>query len=445
MHTQSSRLLAVPQTPTTHQPLSRATSTMCSQKIPNKISSNKLAILPIAIPIAPHTLFFGIYNALYYLPILLVFLWGYQEGGVESFVSFSTTTMVAITCIYFVGFFSFICGAKMTTALKALGPTHGIHYKRRPWIDIRLSDKFVIFLMVLCFLASKIAIIPLGVYSTYAFDSGKMTGGVWTFSTFCSEALLLISILVLFSSYKRRVPLFIFLSLINCVNLLHGTRIFFISTVLAAIIYAYVIGHLSIRRMLIVGPITFTLLLGLTYVVFLLRSSVSLEGGLTAERLLSPLVYESVFSQISLVGAANAPKVWGTLYSGLYFISDALINSMPRLLLPDKDALLYIDKYAYLSPLGGFNGYAQGLIYFGLFFPVFYFIVGFFASFLYQKAKSSGWWLVIYIYFTADFLFRIMRDGYLIPIKGMINCLEILCILVVLRKLFRMRPDLSTH
>jgi hypothetical protein len=194
---------------------------------------------------------------------------------------------------------------------------------------------------------------------------------------------------------------------------------------------------LSIRRLVIAGPIASISLLGLTYFIFLVRSSVSVGGGLTAAKLLSPLVYESVFSQVSLVGTFNAPKVWGTTYSNISFIFDVLVNSMPRFLVPDKDAMLYINNYAYLSPLGGFNGYAQGLIYFGLFLPIFYFIIGVFASFLYRKARSSGWWLVIYIYFSAGFLFRIiMRDGYLIPTKGMINCFEIIGILILWRKLF---------
>jgi hypothetical protein len=110
---------------------------------------------------------------------------------------------------------------------------------------------------------------------------------------------------------------------------------------------------------------------------------------------------------------------------------------MPRFLAPDKDNMTYIAKLGYLSPMGAFNGYAQGLIYFGLLFPVFYFALGLTASWLYLRARTNGWWLVIYAYFTSDFLFRIMRDGYLIPIKMLINSLQIVCILIVWRSLLR--------
>jgi hypothetical protein len=140
----------------------------------------------------------GIYNAVYYLPILFAFVWGYGEGGVEDYIRFSTKTMVDITCIYLAGFFSFICGAKIGNVLQAVGPTHNIHYKYRSWIEFRFSDKIAVLCMVLCFLASKVAIIPLGVYTSYAFDDGKMSGGTWSFSTFCSEALLIVAIFVLF-------------------------------------------------------------------------------------------------------------------------------------------------------------------------------------------------------------------------------------------------------
>lgn len=401
-----------------------------------------MAVLPIETSLQPHILFFGIYNAIYYVPLLLAFVWGYGEGGVDTFTGFSQQKMIEITYIYMTGLLAFILGANLTSALQVIAPKTSITYEYKPWLKIELSDKLAVFFIVACFLASKIAIIPLGVYRVYAFDSGQMSGGLWSFSTFCSEALLFIAILVLFSNHKRRFLVFSFLSLVNCINLLHGTRIFFISTVLAATIYAYIRGHLPIRRVLIVGPIAFVFLLGITYSIFLARSSISAGGSLTAAKLLSPLVYESVFSQISLVGTLNNSGIWNATGSGIHFGMDALLNAMPRFLVPDKESMLYIDSFNHLSPLGGFSGYAQGLIYFGLFFPVFYFLIGFFASFLYRKAKSNGWWLIIYIYFTADFLFRINRDGYLIPIKGLINCIQIVFILIIWRKLFQ-KPSIG--
>jgi hypothetical protein len=40
---------------------------------------------------------------------------------------------------------------------------------------------------------------------------------------------------------------------------------------------------------------------------------------------------------------------------------------------------------------------------------------------------------VIYVYFVCDFLFRIMRDGYVMPVKMLLNALVILLVVSCLR------------
>jgi hypothetical protein len=268
-----------------------------------------------------------------------------------------------------------------------------------------------------------------------------MTQASWTFSTVCSESLLFISILVLFSKYRRNVLLFSLLTIINGINLLHGTRFFFIIGMIAAVLYAYIRGLMPLRKALILGPLAFSAVLGLAYLVFLGRASVTPNGDLTAAKLLSPLVFESVFSQISLIGTLNQPNLWGGIGSSFHLLTDAFLNTMPRLLAPDKEKMTYIAQFAYLSPLGAFNGYADGLLYLGKLFPLFYFALGLAADWLYVKARRNGWWFVFYAYFTADSLFRVMRDGYLIPIKMLINCAQIVCALLVLRFVLRLWRD----
>jgi hypothetical protein len=51
------------------------------------------------------------------------------------------------------------------------------------------------------------------------------------------------------------------------------------------------------------------------------------------------------------------------------------------------------------------------------------------------KAKQSSWWFILYVYFTAAFLFRIMRDGFDIPFKMIINVMQLLALLYVSRYL----------
>jgi hypothetical protein len=103
----------------------------------------------------------------------------------------------------------------------------------------------------------------------------------------------------------------------------------------------------------------------------------------------------------------------------------------PRVLLPGKDQLLYLDRFGDLSPLGGFSGYAQGLLYFGFAFPFFYFILGTGGAWLFRRARDSSFWSVIYVYFVCDFLFRVMRDGYVIPVKMLVDVLAILALVVI--------------
>jgi hypothetical protein len=398
-----------------------------------KRSSSEAPYIP---PVSPHILFFAIYNSIYYFPLLLAFIWGYGEGGVETALNFTTNTMIKITVIYLAGFLAFVTGAKFSSILQYLGARKLSRFRKSSGLTLSLSDMVAVAILCIIFIFSKILLIPLGVYQQYAFDTDQMTGGAWSFSMACSESLLFVSILVLFSKYRHRVIAFGALTLLNGANLLHGTRVFFIIAILALSFYAYARGHLPIRRLIVAAPVAFTAVLGVTYIVFLKRATSTSQGLFSLSKLASPLVYESVFSQLSLVNAINHVEIWAS-GGGLRFFSDAFLNSLPRILAPDKDNLTFIGKYSYLSPMGAFNGYAQGLMYFGIFFPGLYFVFGLIAGWLHKKAKTSGWWLTLYVYFTADFLFRIMRDGYLIPIKMIINAVQIVCFLILFRLLIQ--------
>jgi hypothetical protein len=274
---------------------------------------------------------------------------------------------------------------------------------------------------------SKYFLIPLGVYSDYAFDTENMTSSIWSFSMFCSESLLLFSIIVLFSSARRNVTWFLMLSAVNGINLLHGTRIFFMIAGIAFCFYLYASGKLTFK-LVIIGLVC-SLVVG--YAVFLSRSHIeSDEQTYSLARLISPVMFESIFSQLSLIETVRHPELWNVWGATHHFFLDALYLTVPRFLSPDKDKLLYINRFADLSPLGAFSGYAQGLIYFGIFFPCFYFLQGAIAGWLYRHAKGSQFWSMIYIYFVCDFLFRIMRDGYIIPVKMLVDSFVILACVV---------------
>lgn len=192
---------------------------------------------------------------------------------------------------------------------------------------------------------------------------------------------------------------------------------------LAFCFYGFVRGKLN-WRLLLAGGIG---VVAVGYVVFLTRSNELVDAGtFSFVRVISPIMFESIFSQLPLFDVVRNPHIWDTFGSPANLALDALYFLVPRFMLPGKDQMLFIDRFNDLSPLGAFSGYAQGLIYLGFLFPLFYFVLGRIASWLFRQTRSSSLWTVAYVYFICDFLFRIVRDGYIIPIKMMIDGLIII-------------------
>jgi oligosaccharide repeat unit polymerase len=383
------------------------------------------------LPLSPHVLFFLGYNALYFVPLLLVYFLGYEQSGVEEILAISSATMRNICLTYSSGIAAFVLGAYSPDFFSWSFKGRSLPAPQPRWLQIGVAEKTAIVVLCFVFVASKVSLIPLGVYQTYAFDTDSMVGGLWTYSMFCSEAMVLAGIIVLFSKGRHRLLSFTTISALNGINLLHGTRIFFISTVMVLVLYGYVRRKVTFKRAMLYGPLAFAVVLLLAYLVFLSRSHVDTTGAFSAPAVVSPIVYESVLSQMSLIAVLGPAPVWDTFGHPLRFVLDILSFTVPRPLLPDKESLLYIGRFYYLSPFGAFNGYAQGLIYFGILFLLFYFLLGLMGSYLYRKSQQGPWWFVLYIFFTADFLLHIMRDGYLVPLKMLINTAECILILIL--------------
>jgi hypothetical protein len=390
--------------------------------------SNKPRFLPLPNGrLSLHSGLFLIFNLAYFVPLFGVMLFSYSQGGVSKAADLDADVMRRISLVYVLGIGAFLLGSR-------LGPVLSLdNNKDNAKADLRMIDltprfKTLCVITVVLFVLSKWSLIQRGVYSDYAFDADSMEGGIWTFSMFCSELLLLLSIVVLFSSARRSIWWFLTFTAINGINLLHGTRIFFLISSIVLCVFLYVRGKFKLRYA-IVGLVGM-LLIG--YAIFLLRSHMEVDEDqtLSAAGLVSPAVFESVFSQLSLIGTIRHPEAWNLSGSPYYFFRDSLYFITPRFLLPGKDQLLYVDQFTDLSPLGAFSGYAQGIIYFGVFFPIFYLIVGYTANWLQRRAKYSQLCSAIYLYFACDFLFRIMRDGYVIPIKMLVNAFVVmLCVI----------------
>jgi hypothetical protein len=380
--------------------------------------------------IAPHCWLFILLNLVYFLPVLVVALFDYSEGGVSDAADLNLRLAGKLAAVYVLGTLAFLLGSKLSTPASVTVRRRIIPRSLKLF---NLNEPFwvVCGVLVVLLMLTKWLLVPTGVYSEYAFDTGSMTSSLWTFSMFCSESVLFLSIVILFSNFRRNIWWFLLLTAANGINLLHGTRIFFMIAGLAFWFYLYIRGKLTFR-LSIVG---FVSALAVGYVVFLFRSNVDLDNQTSSTwlRVISPIMFESVFSQLSLIELIKHPGLWGVWGSATNFFLDASYFLTPRFLLPTKDQLLFIDRFSDLSPLGAFSGYAQGLIYFGYLSAAFYFFLGVTAGRLLSRASSSELWSAIYVYFTCDFLFRIMRDGYIIPIKMLINSLGILLFILCFR------------
>lgn len=376
--------------------------------------------------LAPHSLFFLFFNLVYFLPLLGVALFNYSEGGTSTAADLDFDVTRKITFVYLLGILAFVCGSKLSPFL-GFASTRPILQRALRLFGLNSPFRLLCWAMVGLFVVSKVLLVGLGVYSQYAFETDSMTGGVWSFSMFCSESLLFLSIVVLFSNARRNVLWFLILTGINGINLLHGTRIFFIIAGITFCFYLY----LRVRLTLKIAILAFSGSLLVSYLIFLSRSKVEVDvQTFSFTRVISPIMYEGIFSQLSLIETIKHPQLW-SLWGSLHnFFLDALYFVIPRFLLPGKDEILFINRFSDLSPLGAFSGYAQGLIYFGVFFPLFYCILGIIAGWLLRQAKDSQFWSAIYVYFVCDFMFRIMRDGYIIPIKMLVNGLTILAFVV---------------
>jgi hypothetical protein len=392
----------------------------------------------VEVPIQPHLLLFWAYNLIYLLPLVGIYLYGYVDTGAVGQIGLDSQSIRSIWLVYAEGLIAFSLGSIFVSLVLGHLRTFNVNGEYRiP--NIGITEKLGILLIAAIFIAAKAALIPLGVYHQYAFTDLEFKNSIWSFSTVCSEFVLLAATLLLFSDARRNLLGFAILSLLNCVNLLHGTRIFFVVNLLVLVVYAYMRGLLSLRQVIIFGPPAFVAVLLLAYAVFMSRSGVT-NDGLNAANTVSPLVYESLFSQISLRNVVNSSDIVNSTGSFPSFVSDVVLSLMPRVIVPDKDTLQYLERFAYMSPFGAFNGYAAGLIYFGVYWPIFYLVLGGAASWLHAKSRTNAYWLVLYVYFTGDVLFRFMRDGYTIPIKILFNIIELLAILLMVRALMRGLP-----
>jgi hypothetical protein len=381
--------------------------------------------------IAPHNLLFPLYATIYFFPLWLVGRSGFGAGMLGQTGADANALMGRIAALYAAGTASFLLGSGSASFVAWMLGAARSRTPRLALVRIYQVDKIVLAFLVCAFLASKLLLVPLGVYSAYAFDTNMMDSPVWSASMFFSEMLVFASLLALFSGLRHNVLVFCGLTLLSGVNLLHGTRNFFVTAMIAAMLYGYLRKRMSLPKMAAYGAGAFCFAVFLAYLVYLNRQHAAFSD-FSLISILSPITFESVFAQISLVNVLSHPSMVDALGHPLRFLGDVLIFASPRALIGDKEELLWAHQFAPLSPLGGFSGFAMGLLYFGYLLPAAYFLLGLAAGMLRRLSNTSAG-AAMYVYFCCDFLYRIQRDGYVIPAKmcldnmivlGLLGCLH---------------------
>ena len=385
----------------------------------------------------PHVWLFMAVNLGYSIPVLIAYLLSFNEGGVENVLDLSTWEIIRFTLVYAFSSVAFLCGAIFARKLpfiardRKLNDASYAQFHKGVPTGLRVGVGFLSLMLVVF----KILIIPTGVYSEYIFDADLGAGPFWTISMFLSESLVIFLLAIMIAEGTIVSAYFIGGSLCLSINLLHGTRIFDVVLVFGVIFYIWIQFGFRLRGFVltVLGLIaTFAVL----YLTFVSRANYKYsEDSNIMTKIISPVTYEAVFSQMSLIGFLQLDQISLFGYP-IDFLTDTISWILPRFINPNKDDGGLLSQYAYLAPVGAFSGHAAGLIYFGYSLAAYYFWVGAFGSWLQRRAKKSPIYFVVFVYFCSDILFRMMRDGLIYPIKYFSNSVLLLLIGIYLFQRF---------
>ena len=388
----------------------------------------------------PHEVFFLLFNAVYILPVIYVYFFGFSEGGVGSVFSLTPSLLEQMLFFYLFMSVSFFMGSRVFGFGVRLGKDDGV-FSKLSYSSVSLNVIFVI--VVFVHVLFKYLLMHEGVYDSYAYDSGAMNSKTWTISMGLSELVIALFILFLFTGCKKRA--FICFLAIG-LNLLHGSRIFtLISIFVYCIYFVYYMRLLSGYKLILYAVTLIVVVLVSFFVVFLYRSGIQLDfDSISFEMLISPVVYESLFNQFSFLTMLDKLNRQQVPFSAHMYILDALKFMIPGFFDARED--IYVSSFGNLSPLGGLSGYASAIIYFSNYYFVWYFIVGSVLSLLLRAARSASHRLLsrfLYVYIVCDTFFRLHRDPFYISMKMLVNNFLFVVFIIVLsyflRSCFRRR------
>lgn len=282
---------------------------------------------------------------------------------------------------------------------------------------VRIIDKFsyfrtapsiigFIFLFFLFFLVvtslSKGSVLFSG-YSSY--DVGAL-----------GQLSTLVFMSVFFLNYFQRKSvyyLFLIIFFVSSVILLgFGSRMFF---VLGAI--SLIISFISLRKHILTNPLFILSILGL--LILVLGIGVWRSGDeITLDTLLFIFLAEPIFTSTS--GALYIDNMGGRpVWAIPKDLFASFVNFIPTIIFPEK--LNFLDKITYnenrTSPFGASALIANMYSNFGVFFPIYFFIMGLFYGFLKRMANTSIFYRAVYFSLLPMLMFHFFREGYITVFK----------------------------
>jgi len=393
----------------------------------------------------PHEILFSLFNLIYILPIAYIYIYGFTEGGVEKAINISTSMINEMMFFYIIMFVAFFSGSILTAKMLGVHKVKNIPYINISSFKLSIAQILIVSIIFIAQIIIKILLYKEGVYDSYAFDSGAMSNKYWTVSMGLSELCLALFVFAIICDKKIiGIIAFVMISL----NLLHGTRIFTcISLIVVSYYYVFYKKRISGIKAVLIGLISFVLVVLIFLFIFIVRSNVDISiSDLNMDIILSPVIYESAFNQISFVRMLQHLQLGNTYFAPHQLISDVIIYTIPQFTSIAKSSLMHSHDFGELSPLGGLSGYASAIIYFSDFYFIWYLFLGSALSFLMFKSRSSKYPILcrfFYVYIICDTLFRMQRDPYVIAMKMLVDNALFIFIFIVMSK--KLKTDMSRN
>jgi hypothetical protein len=391
--------------------------------------------------IAPHTFFFLLLTILYGVPVLLTLFFEINADVPyisDNFLLYKDTRW-AMLSIYIIAVISFLFGSKIIHDLMKHVDEHSITTIIKPTSFYLLSTFQR--LLIYCFIVLGIVIVW-QMFRAGTFSSGYMESfsvgfeSQNMFTVLCEIFFFLFIYLWINYSGKYKGVKFLLVIMI-LLTILKGSRMFTVP-LLFFLLYKYIYIDGLTKKVLLKICFGGLIALLLLCAVFFMRHDTSLEGINIGKTIFLLIQYESCGVHVPLMKVISLG--WHTSFAPMFLlVTDVFFFLVPRTLFSRKNDYLFFDntnsRYE-LSPLGGMNGEASVILYFGLLFPLFFIILGGYLSRLYKVSSIVGGKIqAFYIYICCSFLFVFLRNGILIALKEALIVWILLMALLFVRRL----------